>query len=240
MNFFRKLSYFQLKRIRRVLFAVNAGIVASIALFHSPAYILCSMLVTYSVAIFSDRLKIYVMAAHTHEITSRCTWLLDQGNVPERAKTLFPIAAKQAKTRLFSDYFPRRTFALVLLFRPFCMAIALLAVLSIAIEIFFPNLLPWSLPSSGSYPLFLSLLIASLLPLLAGQFVDARARNTAIIGNEVVALRLLEIISHMPNDETKEAYIEQQLEPSAFYKALFVAGKKMRTLSSYEDSIAKK
>lgn len=88
MNFFRKLSYFQLKRIRRVLFAVNAGIVASIALFHSPAYILCSMLVTYSVAIFSDRLKIYVMAAHTHEITSRCTWLLDQGNVPERAKTL--------------------------------------------------------------------------------------------------------------------------------------------------------
>lgn len=76
--------------------------------------------------------------------------------------------------------------------------------------------------------------------MLAGQFVDARARNTAIIGNEVVALRLLEIISHMPNDETKEAYIEQQLEPSAFYKALFVAGKKMRTLSSYEDSIAKK
>lgn len=240
MNFFRKLSYLQITRIRRVLFAVNVAIVASIAFFHAPEYILFSMLVTYFIATFSDRLKWDAMTSHTHEITLRCTWLLDREEVPERAKTLFPIAAKQAKARLFSECFPHKTFALVLLFRPFCMAMALLAVLSIAFEMFFPNLLPWSLPSSGSYYFFLSLLIASLLPLLAGQFVDARARNVALFGNEVMALRLLEIFLQMPKDETKEAYIEQQLEPTAFYKSLFVNGKKLRTLSSYEESIVKK
>lgn len=183
-----------------------------------------------------DRARIAESVVSEKLISGRLETLT--ASMSPRIRQLYKDTSAASKAALFDEWLPVKTLFFFRLTQPITIALSLIAMMSVCVELLFPNVLPWNISGSSSSNVFLALLCAALIPAVLGYLAQIRAVQRENYANEIVAMRFVEIILCRPADISEETYLEQNLDRTVFYRSLFDAKNKLRSVENVMKNIS--